>query len=331
MAAALTSQVGFFLLLLARCMGLVAVTAAQTAFHASLERVGLVTASVGGVLFAGLLAFRQREAWLAAGFALLVAAALAAGSGTAVRTSLPALPSAPALLYMASALYVFLARRRLFPELTANVLDAAVFDSRDAVVVFDRNGAYIDSGTAGLAGAVSFEGMTDMGEFLRRVQRSLVSGQFFTLEELACRDHRRMTREISLAGPDGARHYLVLANPVRPRPRSRLGCVCGFYDITPQKSLEAELIARTAELTDLNARLAGSLTAAERLESERARQAAAEEVHRTLGLRIEGLVASIGGGAAVEDVVEGCRAVMADVRSTVAALFSQGARRGTRA
>ncbi len=330
-AAALVYQLGSFCLLLGRLVGLAAMSAEQAALQPILEIAGTVVAAAAGALFAALVAFPQREGWRAAGFAVLAALTLASAPGIAGHPRTGVAPSAPAHLSMATALYVFLARRRLFPELTANVLDAAVFDQRDAVLVFDRAGALVDASTPDLAGAVSFDGMTGMADFVDRVRRSTVSGGFFSLDEISAMDPRGMAREVSLAGPEGTRHYLALANPVQRALRSRVGCVCGFYDITDQKSLEAELVARTAELADVNAALARSLTAAERLESERARQAAAAEVRGTLGGRIEELLAAIDSGTEAGELVAGCRAVLGQVRSTVAALFPGSAGKGTRA
>jgi hypothetical protein len=327
-AAVLAFQLGFFLLLIARFRALAAVTAGQRGFHAALGSAGWVLAASAGALFAALAAFQQREGWRAAGFALLTAAALASDSRVAAGVLGTTVPSATALLYMALAAYLFLARRHLFPELTRNVLEAAVFDSRDAVVAFDASGAYLDSGTNGLEGVVSFEGMGDIHDFLGRIRSATVEGRFFAADELQSMDLRGLSSEVSLAGRDGPRHYLVFANPVRPGPRSRLGSVCGFYDITDQKTLAAELVARSAELTDVNARLAGSLTVAEKLESERARRAVVEEVHRVLGRRIEELVEAVEAGAELGELAEGCRAIMAEVRSTVARLFSADGGKG---
>jgi hypothetical protein len=61
-----------------------------------------------------------------------------------------------------------------------------------------------------------------------------------------------------------ARHYLVFANPVTAGPRFRLGFVLGFYDVTEQKELQRELIARSAQLTHAHELMADSIAIARR-------------------------------------------------------------------
>ena len=155
-------QVGFFLVLFARCLGLASVRPDQADFNAAMEMVGRVAAAGGGALFTILLAVQGREWLRAAGFAAIVATTLGAEPVVARVLPAAALPSAPALLYLCVAAYVFATRRRLFPELTRNVLDASVFDSRDAVVIFDAQGSYVESGTPGLEDLLSFAGMRDI-------------------------------------------------------------------------------------------------------------------------------------------------------------------------
>ena len=156
----------------------------------------------------------------------------------------------------------------------------------------------------------------------------MVAGEFFTEDDVRALAFGGMTREVSLAAPAGPRHYLAFANCIRSERQSRLGCVFGFFDISEQKGLERELLTRTAELTDMNARLAGALTLSQRLETERARRAAVEEVHATLGRRIEGLIAAIDAGTGVDELINGCRVMMAEIRSTVAGLSTAGSGRG---
>jgi hypothetical protein len=329
--AVMVFQLGFFVLLLSLCMDLVGVTPEQHLFYDTVEIVGLAIAAVGGAFFVLLVAFKESEGWRALGFAALSAASLAADRVYPFGPAGAPFPSTAGLLYLFVAAYITLNRRELFPELTLNVLDAAIFDSRDAVVIFDAEGMHVESGVSGLADVVSFTGMTDIADFLRRIKAVKAAGDFLTPEDIHGLDERGTSRELALRGPEGTRHYLVFANAVRPERRSRLGSVFGFYDITEQKHLEAELVERTAELSDINVRLVANLPNAERLESERARRAAAEEVQGILGSRIEGVIASVGEGAGVQQLIDGCREVMADLRATVAALFAGERGKGGRA
>ena len=120
-------------------------------------------------------------------------------------------------------------------------------------------------------------------------------------------------------------HFLAFADPLREAQGPRLGVVFGFFDISRQKRIEADLDASNAELDAKNSQLRGYLAVAEELEEQRERRRVAEEIHRTLGTKIADLHAAMGegGGAgprALEDLLAGCRGVIGDIRSTVRSL-----------
>jgi hypothetical protein len=324
-AAIFVFQIGCFVLLTSRLMSLAAVSDLQRTLYAQLELGSRVTAAVGGGIFAALLATQERERRHAAAIVGLLLATLALESALLAGIDGWNFQSAPAVFYLPIAAFVFLYRRRLFPELTRNVLDASVFDSQDAVVIFDHEGRYVESGTTGLEGIVSFQDVSGAADFLDRISGTLAGGSFFSMAELRSLPPSGALREITLRASGNARHYLVFANPVTAGPRFRLGFVLGFYDVTEQKELERELLERTAELTDANALLADSIAVTRRLEEEHARGSAAEEVHRVLGRRIEDLLAAMKDGAGIDELIARCRGVMADIRGTVAEL---SARRG---
>jgi hypothetical protein len=309
-------------------MSLAAFSDSQRTVYALLELGGRIAAACGGGLFTLLLATQGHERGNAAALVGLFLAALALEPALRAGMAGWNLQSAPAFFYLPVAAYVFLNRRRLFPELTRNVLDASVFDSQDAVIVFDDEGRHVESGTTGLEGGVSFQGISDVADFLDRIGGTMAGGGFFSMADLWSLPPNGQTREVTLRASGETRHYLVFANPITAGPWFRLGFVIGFYDITEQKELELQLVARSAELTDANEQLADSLAVTRLLEGERARGTAAAEVHRVLGRRIEDLLAAMKAGSSVDELIARCRGVMADIRRTVMELSEKRSAEG---
>lgn len=305
-------------------MEIVAPLETQRAMYRRLALAGLAAAAVGGAVFVVLLARRRKPSRSGrTGFAVALAAALA------LQLVLPSdiidrvVPAAPALIALAFMAFVTVQRRVLFPGLDRSVLEASVPESGGGIVVFSAEGLLIDSGSNGLTKGLALDRRETIEGFLTRVRSRLEGGRFFTAEEIERLGADEPGREVALRGPDATTHYLVFANPVREGQGPRLGVVFGFYDISRQKRIEAELDAKNAELDAKNVQLEGYLVVAGRLEEERERRAVAEEVHRTLGSRIgELLEAARGQGgreapAGLDTLLAGCREVIGEIRATV--------------
>ena len=325
---------GLFLLMLARTMQLVSFTDAHQARHDLLALAGLATAAVGGGGFVVHLARRRghsRAGWV--GLSLALAVSLAAQPLLALPSVDRVVPAAPALAVLALSAWMLARRRLLFPGLDRMVLEASVPESGGGIVVFGADGRFIDTGSGGPAALLARDGRESIEAFLALVQRRLVSGRFFSAGEIEGLGADEPGREIALDLLGGTAHFLVFANPVREGQGPRLGVVFGFYDISRQKRIEAELAASNTELDAKNAQLRGYLAVAGELEEERERRKMAEEIHRTLGARIAGLHAAVreGGGedpTALEELLAGCRGVIGEIRSTVRTLDPDRGRGG---
>jgi signal transduction histidine kinase len=325
---------GLFLVQLARTMQLLSFTGAPRPLPASLALAGLVAAAAGGGEFVAHLARRRghsRAGWV--GLALALAVNLAAQPFLALPSVDRVVPAAPALAVLALAAGMLARRRLLFPGLDRMVLEASVPESGGSIVVFGADGRFIDTGSGGPAALLARGGRGSIAAFLALVHRRLASGSFFSAGEIEGLGADEPGREIALDLPGGIVHFLVFANPVREGQGPRLGVVFGFYDISRQKRIEAELAASNTELDAKNAQLRGYLAVAGELEEERERRKVAEEIHRTLGTRIAGLHAAVreggtGGPAALEELLAGCRGVIGEIRSTVRSLDPDRGRGG---
>jgi signal transduction histidine kinase len=325
---------GLFVLLFARMMQIMPFADAPRHLRAALFLAGLAAAAVGGGGFAVHLARRggiSRAGW--SGLAVALAASLAVQPLLALDAVDRIVPAAPALAVLALAAWVVARRRLLFPGLDRMVLEASVAESGGGIVVFGADGRFIDTGSGGPTAPLARDDPQSIGAFLARVHDRLVSGRFFSAGEVEALGADEPGREIAVDLPGGTAHFLVFANPVRDAQGPRLGVVFGFFDISRQKRIEAELDASNAELDAKNSQLRGYLAVAGELEEERERRRVAEEIHRTLGRKIAGLHAAVeeSGGAAprgLEDLLAGCRAVIGEIRSTVRSLDPDRGRGG---
>lgn len=332
--ALILTFLGLYVLLFGRMMLLLPLGDAPRHLHASLSMAGLAVAAVGGASFAVHLARRRgisRANW--AGLALALAASMAVQPLLALDPVDRIVPAASALAVLALAAWVVARRRLLFPGLDRMVLEASVAESEGGIVVFGADGRFIDTGAGGPTALLAREDPGSIEAFLDRVHRRLVSGRFYSAAEVVDLGADEPGREVALDLPGGTAHFLAFANPLREAQGPRLGVVFGFFDISRQKRIEADLDASNAELDAKNSQLRGYLAVAEELEEQRERRRVAEEIHRTLGTRIAGLHEAMGesGGAGprdLEDLLAGCRGVIGEIRSTVRSLDPDRGRGG---
>lgn len=237
------------------------------------------------------------------------------------------------LLMMMSVLSVFLFAKKdvIFPEIEIS-LDNIAEHADDRVAVFSMSGELVDRNLKAL-GAWAEHDPVDSLEGLIRILNAHAPEDKLDYEAIAGLTDGGYEKELCIQSEGRTCYYIFSADRLRNARGADLGTVCFMRDITESRLLSMELEQKNQELRTLNKELKSYLKIADHLAEEKERAQIAGEINRVIGQRLAEILSVLEVLKLTEyqspeqferlinDSIDNCRAVLAEVRVVVSSLL----------
>ena len=242
------------------------------------------------------------------------------------------------MMFSGITLTIFFYRHTLFPEIEIS-LDGIAEHVEDRVAVFDLNGNLVDMNLCALQGKlIPMEGET-LRHYLEKINQYSKQGSL-DIDQIALLVDDSYENEIDIELDNITTYYNFSAYVIRNKHGEKLGTVCKLRDITENKLISIELDNKNKELQNLNKELGTYLQIADRLAEEEERANIAREINSTIGQKLTEVLSVLEVikltsnkdsdvfEKPLNEAIENCREVLAEIRVVVSRLIPQKSKGG---